>query len=247
MIRFKRFLTEGGLTTTELAKIFATTGELRVTALADKIWGGESLQLTTGKKKKIKVISYGTEDNVWEYYADVPADKKKFLNAFEKSIQVDDWKKKYKLVIEKPTMKLRDLEKTEDFGGKAGAGPTGAEWESLITHQVNKEIGNELSDEDAKKIAQQFDFPHIVLDYQDRFYSGVIDNFVETYVNGETPIPCIKCNQTVKFTDLLNVSMDKKADAMVTAVDQHETRERAMTRAFRNMDNLLGEDEETQE
>ena len=65
MIRFKYFLTEGGLTTTELAKIFATTGELRVTALADKIWGGESLQLTTGKKKKIKVISYGTEDNVW--------------------------------------------------------------------------------------------------------------------------------------------------------------------------------------
>ena len=58
--------------------------------------------------------------------------------------------------------------------------------------------------EDAKKVAQQFDFPHYVLDYQDRFFSGVIDNFVESYAKGNTPVPCISCNQTVKFTDLLS-------------------------------------------
>ena len=70
--------------------------------------------------------------------------------------------------------------------------------------------------EDAKKVAQQYNFPHYVLDYQDQFFSGVIDNFVESYANGETPIPCIKCNQTVKFTDLLNVAKDQKMDALVT-------------------------------
>ncbi len=70
--------------------------------------------------------------------------------------------------------------------------------------------------EDAKKVAEQFNFPHYVLDYQNQFFLGVIENFVESYASGETPIPCVKCNQTVKFTDLLNVSKDKKADAMVT-------------------------------
>lgn len=70
--------------------------------------------------------------------------------------------------------------------------------------------------EDAKKIADQFNFPHYVYDYQDRFFTSVIDNFVESYANGNTPIPCIKCNQTVKFTDLLNAAIDKKADTLVT-------------------------------
>ena len=70
--------------------------------------------------------------------------------------------------------------------------------------------------EDAKKVAEQFDFPHLVLDYQDRFFSGVIDDFVESYASGKTPIPCIKCNQTVKFTDLLNLAKEQKADALVT-------------------------------
>ena len=51
--------------------------------------------------------------------------------------------------------------------------------------------------EDAQKVAEQYDFPHYVLNYQDKFFSGVIDNFVESYASGETPVPCIKCNQTV--------------------------------------------------
>ena len=70
--------------------------------------------------------------------------------------------------------------------------------------------------EDAQKVANQYDFPHYVLDFQDRFYNGVISNFVESYSNGETPVPCIKCNQTVKFSDLLNESKKLNADTLVT-------------------------------
>jgi len=70
--------------------------------------------------------------------------------------------------------------------------------------------------EDARKVAEQFDIPHFTLDYQGRFFSGVIDKFVETYAKGETPVPCINCNQTVKFTDLLQESKNLKADALVT-------------------------------
>ena len=70
--------------------------------------------------------------------------------------------------------------------------------------------------EDAQKVANQYDFPHYVLDFQDRFYDGVISNFVDSYANGETPVPCIKCNQTVKFSDLLNESKKLNADTLVT-------------------------------
>ena len=70
--------------------------------------------------------------------------------------------------------------------------------------------------DDAKKIAQQFDFPHHVFDYQDKFYDGVVSNFIQSYANGETPVPCIQCNQTVKFSDLLEESKNLHADALVT-------------------------------
>ncbi|MGB1337608.1 MAG: tRNA 2-thiouridine(34) synthase MnmA, partial [Planktomarina sp.] len=55
-----------------------------------------------------------------------------------------------------------------------------------------------------------------ILYYQDKFKQGVIDNFVDSYLNGETPIPCVQCNQTVKFKDLFEVSKDLNADALVT-------------------------------
>ena len=70
--------------------------------------------------------------------------------------------------------------------------------------------------DDAKKVAYQYDFPHHVFDYQEKFYNGVISNFIDSYANAETPIPCIQCNQTVKFTDLLKESKDLKADTLVT-------------------------------
>ncbi len=70
--------------------------------------------------------------------------------------------------------------------------------------------------QDAKKVANQLNFPHETYDYQDSFFSNVIDNFVESYSNGETPIPCVSCNQTVKFSDLLNEAKKQNADALVT-------------------------------
>ena len=69
---------------------------------------------------------------------------------------------------------------------------------------------------DAKKIADQFNFPHITLDYQNKFFDGVINDFVETYADGRTPVPCIKCNQTVKFKDLLKEAQNMHADTLVT-------------------------------
>ena len=69
---------------------------------------------------------------------------------------------------------------------------------------------------DAKKIAEQYNFPHKTLDYQDKFFDGVIDNFVETYAKGQTPVPCIQCNQTVKFRDLLKEAKRMNADTLVT-------------------------------
>ena len=69
---------------------------------------------------------------------------------------------------------------------------------------------------DAKRVAQKLNIEHKILYYQNKFKQGVIDNFVESYLKGETPIPCVQCNQTVKFKDLFEVSKDLKADALVT-------------------------------
>jgi tRNA-uridine 2-sulfurtransferase len=69
---------------------------------------------------------------------------------------------------------------------------------------------------DAKKVAEKFDFPHYILNYQNLFKESVIDDFADSYLQGETPIPCIKCNQSVKFRDLLKVARDLGADCLAT-------------------------------
>ena len=69
---------------------------------------------------------------------------------------------------------------------------------------------------DAKRVAHKLDIEHKILYYQDKFKQGVIDNFVDSYLKGETPIPCVQCNQTVKFKDLFEVSKELKADALIT-------------------------------
>ena len=70
--------------------------------------------------------------------------------------------------------------------------------------------------QDAKNVALKNDINHVTLDYQDKFYDGVINNFINSYSIGETPMPCVQCNQTVKFKDLLNEAKKMKADALVT-------------------------------
>ena len=69
---------------------------------------------------------------------------------------------------------------------------------------------------DAKKVANKLNIEHKILYYQSKFKEGVVDNFVESYLSGETPIPCVQCNQTVKFKDLFEESKNLNADALVT-------------------------------
>ena len=58
---------------------------------------------------------------------------------------------------------------------------------------------------DARRVAQKLDIPHYVFNYEKTFKEDVIDYFIQSYENGETPIPCVKCNETVKFRDLMNL------------------------------------------
>jgi len=69
---------------------------------------------------------------------------------------------------------------------------------------------------DARRVAAALDIPHYVLDFESRFKESVIDEFVNAYVQGATPIPCVRCNQTVKFADLLARAHDLDASALVT-------------------------------
>ncbi len=69
---------------------------------------------------------------------------------------------------------------------------------------------------DAKNVADAKGFPHYVLNYESNFKDAVIEDFADSYVRGETPVPCIRCNQSVKFHDLLKVAHDLGADCMAT-------------------------------
>lgn len=69
---------------------------------------------------------------------------------------------------------------------------------------------------DARTVAAGLDIPHYVLDYESRFRESVMDEFVDSYLAGNTPIPCIRCNETVKFRDLLGMAKELDAEAMVT-------------------------------
>lgn len=69
---------------------------------------------------------------------------------------------------------------------------------------------------DARRVAERLDIPHYVLDFQDRFRRAVIDDFAAAYAEGRTPIPCVRCNERVKFGDLLAIAEDLGADALAT-------------------------------
>ena len=69
---------------------------------------------------------------------------------------------------------------------------------------------------DARTVSAQLGIPHYVLDYESRFHDQVMQDFADSYLRGETPIPCVRCNQTVKFTDLLATARDLGADCLAT-------------------------------
>ena len=69
---------------------------------------------------------------------------------------------------------------------------------------------------DARRVAEEMGFPHYVLDYENKFKDSVIDEFADAYLSGATPVPCIRCNERVKFRDLLETAKDLDADCMAT-------------------------------
>ncbi|MEL6887257.1 MAG: tRNA 2-thiouridine(34) synthase MnmA [Pseudomonadota bacterium] len=69
---------------------------------------------------------------------------------------------------------------------------------------------------DARRVAEEMGFPHYVLDYENIFQDAVINEFADSYLAGATPVPCIRCNERVKFKDLLETARDLEADCMAT-------------------------------
>ncbi|MGF1456294.1 MAG: tRNA 2-thiouridine(34) synthase MnmA [Alphaproteobacteria bacterium] len=69
---------------------------------------------------------------------------------------------------------------------------------------------------DARRVAERLDMPHYVLDYEQRFRDAVMADFADSYLAGETPIPCVRCNERVKFRDLLDTARDLGAEALAT-------------------------------
>jgi len=82
---------------------------------------------------------------------------------------------------------------------------------------------------DARRVAEHLGIPHYVLDFEDRFRSAVIEQFADSYLAGETPVPCIACNQTVKFSDLLATARELGAVALATG---HYVETRPTTRGW---------------
>jgi tRNA-specific 2-thiouridylase len=69
---------------------------------------------------------------------------------------------------------------------------------------------------DAKRVAEAIGIPHYVLDYESRFRKNVIEDFANAYARGETPIPCVRCNEKVKFADLMDTARELGAEALAT-------------------------------
>ncbi|MDC0142674.1 tRNA 2-thiouridine(34) synthase MnmA [Candidatus Pelagibacter sp.] len=89
---------------------------------------------------------------------------------------------------------------------------------------------------DAKRVTQKLDIEHKIFYYQNKFKEGVVDNFVESYIKGETPIPCIQCNKTVKFKDLFHESKNLNADALITGHYVKSITKNNITEMYRAID-----------
>ncbi len=89
---------------------------------------------------------------------------------------------------------------------------------------------------DAKRVSQQLNIEHKILYYQKKFKKDVIDSFIKSYMSGETPIPCVQCNQTVKFRDLYSYSKEMKADTLVTGHYVNRIQKKGNAEMYRAVD-----------
>ena len=89
---------------------------------------------------------------------------------------------------------------------------------------------------DAKRVSEKIDINHKILFYQKKFKSEVIDSFIDSYAAGETPIPCVQCNQTVKFRDLFKYAKELKADALITGHYVSRVQENGHAKLYRAKD-----------
>ena len=89
---------------------------------------------------------------------------------------------------------------------------------------------------DAKRVSQKLNIEHKILYYQKKFKKDVIDSFVESYMSGETPIPCVQCNQTVKFRDLYSYAKEMKADALITGHYVNRIKKNGKAEMYRAVD-----------
>ena len=89
---------------------------------------------------------------------------------------------------------------------------------------------------DAKRVSENLNIDHKILFYQKKFKSEVIDSFIDSYTAGETPIPCVQCNQTVKFRDLFKYAKDLNADALVTGHYVSRIQENGYAKMYRAKD-----------
>ncbi len=90
---------------------------------------------------------------------------------------------------------------------------------------------------DARSVAARLDIPHYVLDYESKFKAAVMDDFADSYLAGHTPIPCVRCNQTVKFSDLLRTAKELGADCLATGHYVQRVFEAGEVRLKRGIDN----------
>jgi len=91
---------------------------------------------------------------------------------------------------------------------------------------------------DARSVAEAIDIPHYVLDYETRFQDSVMEDFADSYIRGETPIPCVRCNQEVKFKDLLATARDLKADILATGHYVQQKLSGSHAQMYRAVDDL---------
>ena len=91
---------------------------------------------------------------------------------------------------------------------------------------------------DAKRVSEKININHEILYYQKKFRTEVIDSFIDSYAAGETPIPCVQCNQTVKFRDLFKYAKDMKADALITGHYVSRIQKNGQASMYRSKDHI---------